>query len=293
MHKSIALVAALTCAGWPGLVHARFSPPSSPQSSPGADASDEVRLKSGGYLKGEIVEYLPGQYVVIIPRGSDQRREIAWSEVSEIVRAGVTEHSPTPPPQPEPEPQPQPQPQPVPEPKPVPELEVQEPPEPAAEEGMAVDMVVPDGKRPATLYHIDGEAVASGGRVVVRAIAFSEVCTSPCRETRLLESPGQFFVGGDKYTASKSFRLPMRADGYELRVKPRHVGMRIGGYVLVISSVMATSIMAAVPLAIDMPMSNARAMWAGSAVVGVLGIAGGITLMAFSTTKVEVLPRSK
>ena len=62
-------------------------PPAAPAS---ASASDEVRLVTGGFIKGEIVEYMPGAYVVIVPPSGESRR-VLWVDISEIVRDGKLE----------------------------------------------------------------------------------------------------------------------------------------------------------------------------------------------------------
>lgn len=283
--RSLALLVALACSGTAiSVAHAQVP-------SPGAPASnDEVRTKSGGFVKGEIVESLPGQYVTIIPRGSNDRRQIAWSELSEIVRNGVVEtiEQPVEPVPVEPEPEPEPS---VPEPTPPIEQPVEGPAE-AEPEGMQVVIQQDTDKRgAAVLYHIDGEAYGSNGRVSVHAIAYSEICTSPCKKTRLLESHGEFFIWGDKTVASKRFRLPMREDGYTLDVKMGSRGLRVGGYVLWVSSLVASAFMAAGPLLKDMPKTSAIGVWVGAGLVGIGGTAAGITMFAFSRSQVKVLPR--
>jgi len=47
-----------------------------------------------------------------------------------------------------------------------------------------------------------------------------------------------------------------------------------------------------VPLVVDMPKPTARGYYAGSVLLGIGSVAGGVTLMAFGRSKVEVLPGS-
>ena len=50
-------------------------------------APDEIELVTGGFVKGEIVEYTPGAYVVIVPVTGEARR-ISWADISQVVRSG-------------------------------------------------------------------------------------------------------------------------------------------------------------------------------------------------------------
>jgi hypothetical protein len=93
------------------------------------------------------------------------------------------------------------------------------------------------------LYHIDGEAVASAGGYTAHAVAFSEICQSPC-DVVLSDHNGEFFVNGQKkYSPSRRFRLPGDSPSYQLDVTPGSRGLRVGGYVLAISSVCAMAFM--------------------------------------------------
>ena len=248
-------------------------PPPGTTPAPASDV-DEIRLHTGGFLKGEIVEYMPGGYVVILPLGGGESKRVLWVDISEIVRDGKLEQVSLV--------EAQPQPQPADAPTPAPEQV----------EGAQIHIDQTRGDEPIALFHIDGEAVAFSGGYSARAIGFSEVCLSPC-DIVLEDHSGEFFVAGDKYRGSKRFRLSGDAPGYDLRVKPGSKGMAIGGYVLAISAVVATSFMAAGPFLVDMPRTTANGVWAGAGLVGVFGIGGGITMMVLSRSKVAVSPRSR
>jgi hypothetical protein len=274
---------ALLGVGVPVTAHA-FTPPD-------AEAPvDEVRLESGGFIRGEIVEYMPGSYIVIVPRGRTDSRRIEWNEISEVIRGGQSQGTTTPSLQPEVQPQPQVQPQPeVPKPEPEPEPE----PEPDYD-GALIHINQLADKSPMVLYHVDGEAVASAGGYTARAIAYSEVCVSPC-DIVLDDVRGEFFLGAERrYSGSKRFRLSGDHSAYELQVRPRPRALLIGGWVLLSLTPALIGMMATIPYIVDMPRRpHASAMWAGAGLVGAFGIGGGIAMLIFGRTKVEVIPSGK
>src|SRR5690554_1835080 len=69
-----ALSVALICAG------ADFADASAPatQESPATTPkpTGEVRLQSGGFIRGEIIQYMPGEYVIIVPTGETEPRRM-------------------------------------------------------------------------------------------------------------------------------------------------------------------------------------------------------------------------
>jgi hypothetical protein len=281
---------ALTAFTIAALVSATVPSPAFASAPAPSVAVDEVHLHSGGFLRGEIVEYMPGSHVVIIPRGSTESRRIEWSEMAEIVRGGTRETTAgtlPPPPQPDPVPVPVAEPEPEPQPEPQPGLEL-------PSEGALIHINQTRYHEPVLLFHIDGEAVASGGGYTAHAIAYSEICESPC-DVVLKNHRGQFFIGGQKkYSPSARFRLSGDYARYDLDVTPRKKGIRIGGYVLMVSSIVAAGFMAVGPLLVDMPKKpHANGMWAGAGLVGAFGIGGGIAMMILGRTKVVVTPRSR
>jgi len=283
-------VAALASVAVPA--HAfELPPPSSAQPVP----TDEVRLVSGGFIRGEIVEYVPGSYVDIVPKGTTTSRRVLWDDISEVVRgqAGAVEGpAPQPVPMPTPAPAPAPQVQPEPQAQAEPQAQVQAAP-PTTSTLIHIDQLPSRHDRPVILYHVDGEAVAmSSSGYSARAVAFSEVCESPC-DLVVDNHRGEFFVGGDKYTGSKRFRLSGDHARYDLRVQPRSKGMLIGGYVLASMAPFLASSMIAIPFLRDMPKSYARGFWAGGSLIGIFALGGGITMMILGRTKVTVIPGSR
>ena len=109
------------------------------------------------------------------------------------------------------------------------------------------------------------------------------------------EGVSEFFVGGQKkYTASSRFRLPGGTPGYDLEVKPGSRGIVVGGYVLMISSIVAATFMGVGPILVDMPKRpHAVGLWAGAGLVGAFGLGGGIAMMVLGKTKVKIHPRGR
>ncbi len=285
---ALSTVMALTCAAAPAPAFG-FAPPAGGET---AAASDEVRLVSGGFIRGEIVESMPGEYVVIIPRGSSESRRVAWTDISEVVRGGQSEPSVEPAPNVEPAPSVEP----VPAPAPAPSVEppAEQPGDARAVEGPVIHINQSANKEPMLLFRIDGEAVASSGGYTAHAVAYSEVCESPC-DIVLEDYRGEFFVNGQKkYSPSKRFRLSGDHPRYDLDVKPGSRGLRVGGYVTVVSSLVAASLMIAGPFLVDMPVRpHAAGVWAGAGLVGVFGTGGGIAMMFLGRSRVTVRPGSR
>ena len=274
---------------------ARAAPAVDPAGAPaeGAAAVDEVTLESGGFVTGKLTEYLPGDHVTIIPAGSSEPRIIAWSEVDHVTRGGQRldgGESQEPP---------------LEEPAPgggwedptagvgdestqaiATTMEAQPEPEP---EGIQVRVRQQGGKQPAALYHIDGEATGVGNGVTVHAIAYSEVCTAPC-EGVIVNPGGEYFVGGKPYMASRRFKLPRTPAGHDVLIKPRHRALSYLGWTLLVAGVSGATVMLTTSFVSDMPISTARGLRAGGAVLGAAALGGGITLMVFGRTKVELMP---
>lgn len=291
-----------------GVERAHAAPP--PAGAP-ASASDEVRLTSGGFVRGTIVDYAPGEYVVIVPVGQEDPRRYEWADVDEVVRgsqatSGATDSGgipagPAAPAIPGSMPAVEPPPG-VPGgaldpdagrpsgPAPggvVDEVDAERPgPSPATP---AITIEQTRGKNVATLYHLDAEAFGQAPGVTIHAIAYSAVCDAPCVGT-LTRKRGEYFVGGQGYGFSKRFTLPGARSQYTLRVTPRPKALSWTGWLTVALFASGGVLLATTPTLVNMPKTAAPGFYAGGAVLGALGVAGGIVMIAFSRTKVEFVP---
>jgi hypothetical protein len=188
--------------------------PAPTETSP-ASGPDEVVLKNGGFVRGEVVELLPDDRVVIIPDHSNERRTIPWSEVERVDRGkyGATV-----------EPEPTPIPTALPEPAP----EAAEP-----SKGQPRVHLNVDGSKTVRLYEISAEISAGGTYGSMYGIHYRVVCESPC--DRVIDgSRGQdFFLGQDTVTASRRFSLTHHTGDLTLNVKPGSKGLRLTGSIFV------------------------------------------------------------
>lgn len=265
---------------------AGFAAPATPtETSP--NRSDEVLLESGGFVVGEVTEYIPGEYVVIIPRGSTVPKRFEWSEVSSVTR----DSAPSSAGELEPEPAPPPDSSALAAPATVPGGVVAEPTSESESESEAEGTHVsvslpPTAKTPIYLYRVEGEAYGSSAAGTIHALAYSEVCESPCFGT-LSDTRGEFFVGGGKYQGSKRFRLMGNAPGYDIKVTPKPKWYRYLGYGLAVGSALVTGLMLIAPFEVSMPKSAAKGWYAGAGILGGGMLIGGLTL-SFSRSKVEV-----
>jgi hypothetical protein len=259
-----------------------------PTAAPAANA-DEVRLTNGGFVRGQVVEMMPGEYVVIKLVTAEIRR-FEWSQVASVERGGTTTTGSTAPVDPVvvPTPDPEPQPEPQPDPEPV----VDEPDDGGPSSTTPHVRLTVFGKRSVSLQRVTGRAVAYGSGGSAQGVSFSRVCASPC--DMLVPDPrDEFFVIGDKYTGSKTFTLDNDASVYELRVTPRSKGLLIGGWVMIAMMPATTALLAVLPFLVNMKRQDATATYALAGVTGTLMLGGGITMMVFGRTKVEVLPRDR
>lgn len=284
-------VALATCVALVGVTLEPVALAGPPTSDPAA--RDEVRLTNGGFVRGELVELMPGEYVIIETSGGELRR-FEWSQVAEVVRGSTTmpgDATTTTPSDPRPS-----------DPTAFEPTAIEPPSEPEPpndeREGEGPTLEQPylhldvEGEHSMTLYRVLGRSVASSGGYTATGVAYARVCDDPCG-VQLDDPNAELFVAGDKYAGSKPFYLKPRASIYELKVKPRRKGMRIGGYILMISGICFGVFMATGPFLVNMRRSQANASYALAAVGGVGMLAGGITLMAFGRSKVEVLPRDE
>jgi hypothetical protein len=182
------------------------APSPTPEPEP-ASGDDEVVLKNGGFVRGEVVELLPNDRVVIIVDGTTERRTIAWSEIERVERGGSTT-IPTALPQPEPQPE---QPQ-------------------SGAPRLHLDV---HGGKTVRLYEIGSEISANGTYGSMYGIQYRVVCESPCG--RVIDGTrGQdFFLGRDTMTASRRFTLAQHSGDVTLDVKPGSKALRLTGSIFV------------------------------------------------------------
>ena len=185
---------------------AAVEPAPAPPAEP-ASGSDEVVLKNGGFVRGEVVELLPDDRVVIIVDGTTERRTIPWSEIERVERGGSTT-IPTALPEPAP------------------------PPEQPQSGAPRLHLDVHGGKS-VRVYEIGSEISANGTYGSMYGIQYRVVCESPC--DRVIDGTrGQdFFLGRDTVTASRRFTLAQHSGDVTLDVKPGSKALRLTGSVFV------------------------------------------------------------
>jgi hypothetical protein len=176
---------------------------------------DEVELLDGGFVRGTIVELTPKVRVVIIPAGTNERREIAWADIADVARG---KHAGGAKPQ-------------------WPVEETPPPPPPKEEPGVAKPRVHLELTRPrdVRLYEIDSEIVASGYYSSMYGMQFRTVCTAPCDRVIDATRGQDFFLATGQsamMTASRRFSLDSKQGDVTIRVRPGHSGLRIVGAVL-------------------------------------------------------------
>lgn len=175
---------------------------------------DEVELVDGGFVRGTVVELVPKTRVVIVPDGTNERREIPWEQIADVKR-GV--HA-------APAEQPWPKEEPAPAPK-------------GDEAGLGKPRIHLELTRPRVvkLYEIDSEIVASGYYSSVYGMQFRSRCVAPC--DRVIDGTrGQdFFLSTGEsgvMNSSRRFSLTDKTGDVTIRVKPGNTGLRMVGAVL-------------------------------------------------------------
>ena len=238
-----------------------------PRTEEAAVDHDELVLVGGGFVRGTIDEIVPGSHVVIIPSRGGDAREIAWSDV-DVIRRGTGGSS-----------------------------SGQDPFVPAAppdssEDAPRVTIEVSD-QRSVTLYQVTGEAVAVGTGGSAYAMSYRGLCDSPCNRPVAIEPGARYFIGGDRVTPSKHFRLPEGEDS-TLQVRAGSKGLRIGGLILAsigIPFAIGGASILGVASTLDREESpRSTFMTAGGAMLGVglVALAAGIPMMIVGRTRVQV-----
>jgi hypothetical protein len=176
------------------------------QSSPQL-GDDLVRLKSGGRIRGEVVESVPDSHVTVLVLG--EQRTIAWSELDGIEEGHFSETKPAPEAAPEPS---------VPDTKGAPFVTLRS-----------------TGRRPLQLQQVEREGMGTGygygGIYSFSMMQWKSVCSQPC-ERRIDAREGQMFVVGDSpVTFSKRIALDQAQGDVVIEGRPGSKAARVLGAV--------------------------------------------------------------
>lgn len=278
--KPSALISCLVVAGLitpgPWLPVARAQPPEpvaapTPTAAPIAHGPDEVELLSGGFVRGTLIEVTPEVRVIIVPDGSNERREIPWAEIADVARG---KHA---------APQPGEWAREEPTPAPAPAADVPGPGKPRVH----LELTRP---RTVKLYEVDSEIVASGYNASMYGIQYRNVCAAPC-DRPIDGTRGQdfFLATGDSamLTASRRFSLEEHTGDVTLRVKPGSAGLRIVGAILLGIGIGAT-IGGVAFTALKSTRNPLGYTFLG---IGVPTLVAGIPMLIFGRTRYELHDR--
>ncbi|QRN97531.1 hypothetical protein JRI60_00090 [Archangium violaceum] len=156
------------------------------------------------------------------------------------------------------------------------------------------------------LYRVTSDGVGSISTFTrsarVDIVHFQRECFAPCDMT-LSEPRSDFFVAGRGINPSERFSLLGLGEDVTLRVKPGSTVTRALGWTSTVVGITALSLVAAVVLvegvdSLGKPtlgggMSKETTWMVAGAGGGAVLLGGGLTLLAFSGTDVELLPTPK
>jgi hypothetical protein len=247
------------------------APPSEP-AQPIVLGPDEVELIGGGFVRGTLVEVTPEVRVVIVPDGSNERREIPWSEIADVARGKHAADA-------------------------TPAWPKEQPAPARAETSDESDLGRPrvhvELTRPRTvkLYEVDSEIVASGYNTSMYGIQYRSLCAAPCDRT-IDGTRGQdfFLATGDSgvLTASRRFSLVDHRGEVTLRVKPGSAGLRIVGAIL-----LGIGIGCTIGGAVFAALKSTRTIGYVFLGIGVPSLAAGIPMTIFGRTRYELYDRDQ
>lgn len=184
--------------------------PADPSGAATAPAgADEVLLRNGGMLRGDVVELIPDDHVTVLVAG--ERRVIPWAEV-ETVNRGKYGASPSPAPAPSPVVAP-----------------AATPPADAPAMGKPRVHLEVRRNRSIEMQRIVGGLYASGYGVSMSGVSWETVCASPCDQVVDASSGVPFVLGNSPITFSKKFKLNDRSGDVHIDVKPGSAGLMVGG----------------------------------------------------------------
>jgi hypothetical protein len=230
---------------------------------------DTVELRSGGVVKGTIVELLPGDHVTI--QLASGMKTFQWGEVSRVERAGSQPQVQGPvytqPPGTQPTPQ----------------------NEPLVQPGEPSTRVFIDSTSPVSLFHMDNKGDVK------------TVCIAPCGE--VLPFTGLYWVSGKDINASDKFQLPPGKAETKLHVSGGSKGVVTAGVVLAVVGgnifliggliLLGVAAVAATPGTRTGDLGGAWAVSGTITGVGLaMGIAGIVMWLANSSSSVEAYSKN-
>jgi hypothetical protein len=230
----------------------------------GAQAMDTVELRSGGVVRGTIVELLPGDHVTVQLQSG--MKTFQWGEISRVERAGS---------------QPQVQ---------GPQYTTPANEQPLVQPGEPSTRVYIDASSPVSMFRMDNHGDVK------------TVCIAPCGE--VLPFTGLYWVSGKDINPSEKFQLPPGKAETKLRVSGGSKGIVTGGVVLavvgggVITFVGLPGLLIVGAIAAS-PTLNRGDMGGAWATIGVingvglaLGIVGLVMWLSNNTSSVEAFGKS-
>ncbi|HFE47391.1 MAG TPA: hypothetical protein ENJ18_18200 [Nannocystis exedens] len=240
-------------------------------------ANQQVELRNGGHLGGEIVEVLPGESLTIISSATGQSKTIAWGEVArytekgEWVEMGGAAAA-----------------------APAGAVVAEEPGSTLRGSGPRVHIDVKGG-RPMSLFQITSKSVATGSvggsSVIVHGMTYNKICAAPCDQVVDLKQGDQFFVSGKRVSGSKAFSIAPDQGDLTVSVKPGRQGVLLGGFLIAplgFSSLLAGAIW--YPIAKrylaetgDPNLKPAIGMMIG----GGIALVGGVAMVILGKTRLE------
>ncbi|MEJ7734986.1 MAG: hypothetical protein WKG00_38080 [Polyangiaceae bacterium] len=234
---------------------------------------DEVTLKNGGMLRGDVISVEPGTKVVLMEAGASAPRSIPWAEVADVERGKYADEGGE--------------------------------DAPGKGDTGGKDVASPSGKTGVSRVHISSEEkvqlheeldtqYAQAGAYAVAVTRGRVACTSPCDQT-IDGSRGQkFVVAGDGVPASRPFYLNEASGETMVKVDPGSPGRGAGGGVLVTIGTLG-ALTAATLLIVgavnDSPSSNLSTIGGITLGASATALVGGIVMIATSGTDVEIMPR--
>lgn len=262
----------LALGGLPVYAHA-LPPGSTPTPAAAGAWNDIVNLRTGGMVRGQIVEVVPSDSLTVISTATGQSKRFTWAELASFERNGVkTEVAASPA---------------------LPEREVVQP-------GPGAPRLHIELTRPADLklYEVTGEITVNNFATGPSSGSIHRpVCVAPCDRVIDGRSGQSFFFNGDGVLKSRKFSLSQRSGDVVARVKPGRPGLRVGG--IATMAVGGAGLGTAALLLLLTPrstlgqddgrsLSNRNNLPATVMLIGgALAVAGGLDMLLLSSTRIK------